>query len=232
MRVEEFSHLIHSVAEQSGPAAPAVDVLGRIEAFLKPYLDLTLEAFADLLAKVKRPKPPARPRGKSEAQKQAEAQKNEAKRVKAEEAVEAKRLKAEAADEAKRQKEAAKSRLADEKRAKAAAAAGEKSRLAKEKADKKAALPVLTSEEQQAAMAVAAGVQTLLNSFYGGGVPKAKVDAGLALLKPLGKPQLLHVAKMLDADTGLSARSSKPVITKAIHSLVMLVWKTSDNVNH
>lgn len=222
MRVEEFSQLIHNVAEQSGPAAPAVDVLGRIEAFLKPYLDLTLEAFAELLAKVKRPKPPARPRGKSEAQKAADqAVKDEAKRVKDA-----------ATAAAKLQKEADKTRLADEKRAKASVGAAEKVRLAQEKADKKAALPELTFEEQRAAMAVASGLQTLLDSFYGGGVPKAKVDAGLALLKPLGKSELLHVAKLLDADTRLSARSSKPVVTKAIQSLVMLVWKTSDNVNH
>ncbi len=222
MRVAEFSQLVHRVAEQPGPATPAVDVLGRIEAFLKPYLDLTLEAFAELLAKVKRPAPP---RGKSPAQKEAEAHKKAA-------AVEAKRVKAEAAADTKREAATAKARVADEKKAKAVAAAAEKARLAKEKADKKAALPELTFAEQQAAMAVAAGVRTLLDSFYGGGVPKAKVDAGLAPLKPLGKPQLLHVARLLATDTGLSVRSSKPAITKAIESLVMHVWKTSDNVNH
>lgn len=223
MRVAEFSQLIHSVAERPGPAAPQVDVLRQIEAILKPYFDLTLEAFAELLGKVKRPKVSSRTAGKSEADKAAaQAGKDRAKREK-----EA------AAAAAKLHKDAEKSRLAEEKRAKAVAAAAEKVRLAKEVADRKAAaVPPLSPEDQCVALAAAAEVQTLLDSFRGGGVPKAKVDAGLARLKSLGKPQLLHVAKLLDADTGLNVKSSKPVITKAIESLVMLVWKTSDNVNH
>ena len=60
MTVESLSHWFHKVAElpaADGAAAPR-DVLHRIEAALHPFLGLTLEAFAELLGKVKKPKAP------------------------------------------------------------------------------------------------------------------------------------------------------------------------------
>ena len=244
MTVESLSHWLHKIAElpaADGAAVPR-DVLHRIEAALHPFLGLTLEAFAELLGKVKKPKAPPKPKKTDEEKAAEKAEKAEAKRV----AREAEKTRK--ADEAKRKKDdavaaklAAKERAAVEKVAKATAAKAAKvaakdaakadataAKLAKKTADAgEKAAPLL-----EAAKVVADDLRELTRRFTGGGVAKATVDAGLAALQPLSKVQLLHVARLLESDAGLSETTSKPHLIKALQTMVLRVWKTSDNVNH
>ena len=231
MTVESLSHWFRKLAGQAGPDAPPADVLHRIEAALQPFLGLTLEAFADLLGKVKKPKAPPKPK-KTDDEKAAEkAEKAEAKRAakeaeKARKADEAKRKKddAVAAKVAKKQADA-EAKAAAKEAAKATAAAA---RLAKKQADAEAK----AGPPREAARQAADNLRGMMMKFHGGGTPKADVDKELAALDGLSKAQLLHVAQLLESDAGLSDKSGKPTLLKALKTMVLLVWKTSDNVNH
>ncbi len=244
MTVESLSHWFHKVAElpaADGADAPR-DVLHRIEAALHPFLGLTLEAFAELLGKVKKPKAPPKPKKTDEEKAAEKAEKAEAKRA-AREAE--KTRKADAAkqkkDDAVAAKLAAKEHAAAAKSAKKVADAAAKvaakdaakadataAKSAKKTADADAKIAPLL----EAAKVVADDLRVLMTTFGGGGVAKATVDAGLAALLPLSKPQLLHVARLLESDAGLSETTSKPQLIKALQTMVLRVWKTSDNVNH
>ena len=225
MTVESLSHYFRQVADR--PDAPHADVLQRIEVALQPFLGLTLEAFADLLGKVKKPKAPPKPK-KTDDEKAAEkAEKAEAKRVAG--VVE----KARKADEAKRKKDDAAAAKVAKKQADADAKVAAREAAKSAKVAAKAAEKHAAGEPaREAARQVAEGLADLLKSFRGGGVPKADVDKGLAILDDLSKAQLLHVAQLLEADAGLNEKSSKPALLKSLKTMVLHVWKTSDNVNH
>ena len=58
MTVESLKHWFHRLAElhpHDGHAAPSKETLHKIEAALHPYLELSLESFAELLGKVPYP---------------------------------------------------------------------------------------------------------------------------------------------------------------------------------
>ena len=229
MTVESLSHYFRRVADQ--PDAPPADVLHRIEAALRPFLGLTLEAFAELLGKVKKPKAPPKPKKTDEEKAAEKAEKAEAKRV-AKEAEKARK-----ADEAKQKKDdAAAAKLAQKQAdaaAKAAAKETAKAAAAEAKLAKKhAAAEAKAAPTREVARQAAEALTDLLKTFPGGGVPKAEVDKGLATLDALGKEQLFHVAQLMDSDAGLSGKSSKPALLKSLKTMVLHVWKTSDNVNH
>ena len=245
MTVESLSHWFHAVADHAGPDAAgheSREVLHRIEAALQPFLGLTLEVFADLLGKVKKPKAPPKPKKTGEEKAAEKAEKADAKR--AAQAAEKTRK----ADEARQKKDAAaaakvaaREAAAAEKLAKKDAAvrakldakeAAKADAAAAKAAKKRADADAKAAPLQEAAKVVADDLDALIKTFSGGGVPKAAVDAGLATLKPLGKAQLLHVARLLAADAGLTESSTKPQIVKALQTMVLRVWKTSDNVNH
>ena len=229
MTVESLSHYFRQVADR--PDAPHADVLHRIEAALQPFLGLTLEAFADLLGKVKKPKAPPKPKKTDEEKAAEKAEKAEAKRV-AKEAEKARK-----ADEARHKKDDAAAAKVAKKQADAdakvaAREAAKSAKVAAKAAEKHAASEAKAAPAREAARQVAEGLADLLKSFRGGGVPKADVDSGLAALDVLGKEQLFHVAQLMESDAGLSGKSSKPALLKALKTMVLHVWKTSDNVNH
>ncbi len=253
MTVSSVKNLFHRLAKlpsHDGHEAPSHEVLHTIETALHPYLDLSLEAFAELLSKVKKPKPPKKTAEEKAAEKAAKASEKLA--AKAAKAEETKRLKAEkaaetlAAKEADKQrkaadkiaaKEAAKQSKIAEKEAEKArkvewAAQGRIAKLADTEAKKANAIAEKIAAEARLAESVGRELQALVGTFTGGGVPKATVDEGLAKLKLLGKPQLMIVAKQLNADAGLDEESSKGKISKAIETSVLRLWKTSDNVTH
>ncbi len=227
MTVESLSHYFRHAAYPPGPDAPPADVLHRIEAALRPFLGLTLEAFADLLGKVKKPKAPPKPK-KTDDEKAAEkADKAEAKRV-AKEAEKARK-----ADAAKQKKDDAAAAKLAKKQADIEAKATAKVAAQDAKVAAKAAAKHAAGEPaREVARQVAEDLTELLKKFHGGGMPKADVDGKLACLNDLSKVQLLHVAQLLDSDAGLSEKSSKPALLKSLKSTILLVWKTSDNVNH
>ena len=104
MTVESLSHWFHTAADHAGPDAAghkSREVLHRIEAALQPFLGLTLEAFAELLVKVKKPKAPPKPKKSDEEKAREKAEKAEAKRA-ANEAEKARK-----ADEARQKMDAA-----------------------------------------------------------------------------------------------------------------------------
>ena len=231
MTVESLSHWLRRAADHPGPDAPPAETLHRIEAALRPFLHLTLEAFAELLGKVKKPKAPPKPK-KTDDEKAAEkAEKAEAKRVagaaeKARKADAAKQKKDDAAAAKLAQKQAdAQAKAAAKEAAKATAAAA---RLAKKQADAEAK----AGPPREAARQAADNLRGMMMKFHGGGTPKADVDKELAALDGLSKAQLLHVAQLLESDAGLSDKSGKPTLLKALKTMVLRVWKTSDNVNH
>ena len=82
------------------------------------------------------------------------------------------------------------------------------------------------------AKAAADHLNGLMTRFAGGGSKKAEVDAGLAKLDGLSREQLLHAAKLMDVDAGLTASSPRAKIAQQIGDTVRRAWKTSDNVNH
>ena len=256
MTVESLSHWFHKFAELAGHdgagAAPREE-LHRIEAALQPFLGLSLEAFAELLGKVKKPKAPPKPKKTDEEKAAEKAEKAEGKRIakeaeKTRKADEVKRKKDEAAAAKRAHKEAESAaklaKKASDAEAKRVAVEAEKARKAGEAQRKKDdAAEVKRRQKEadaeakvapllQAAKLVADGLHALLGSFSGGGVSKPTVDAELAKLQPLSKSQALHVAKQLDSDAGLTDKSSKAQIVKALQTMVLRVWKTSDNVNH
>lgn len=82
------------------------------------------------------------------------------------------------------------------------------------------------------APAAADHINGMMTRMAGGGFPKADLDAGLAVLDSLDGPQLLHAAKLLEIDAGLTPKTPRAKIAKQIKDVVNRVWKTSDNVNH
>lgn len=225
MTAESVSQWFQRVAELPGHDAsggPPREALRRIESALQPFLALSLEAFAELLGKVKKPKAPPKPK-KTDAEKLAEKQRkaDEAGRLKADKArnaAEAKRVKAEEADRVKAGKAAEK--LAQKGRD------AEAARLRKE-----AQKAEVTAAEERTAATVAQELQSLIATFNGDAT-KTSVEAGIASLKPLTKSQLLLVAKHLNADAGLTESSGKPKSMKALEGRLWRLWKTSQNIRH
>ena len=84
----------------------------------------------------------------------------------------------------------------------------------------------------EAAKEAAAHIDGMLTRMAGGGFPKAALDAGLAKLDALDQAQLLHAAKLLEIDAGLTAKTPRAKVLKQIGDMVARVWKTSDNVTH
>jgi hypothetical protein len=76
------------------------------------------------------------------------------------------------------------------------------------------------------------GIKSLTPLFRQGNVPRETVEAELTRLDKLSAAELLDVAKQVNADATLTAKSSASKIRKQIKDSVLQVWRTSDNVNH
>lgn len=245
MTVEALAQRIRDLLKfaESQPSAADEGLIELLDV-LGPLGQHSIGDFLALLAKLKKPKAPAAPRKPKksaqeiEAERLAkEAQKAELARSKAEAKAraEAEKLAAKAAEA--RAKGDAKIAAETEKRRKAEVAAQEKA-TAKLRAEEEKRQQKKLDEERQreeAGKAVRDAIdelRALLMRFRGGNVPKDAVDRPLEKLKAMKAPDLLAIARALNADATLTEKSTKPKILKQITEMIRRVWKTSDNVNH
>ncbi|MGL6074932.1 MAG: hypothetical protein ACRC8S_12290 [Fimbriiglobus sp.] len=205
--------------------------------------ELSAEALAKAQAKIEA----ARLKAEEKAKQKVDAAKAKADAAEAKKAAaaEAKQKAADAKKQAaEAKKQAAEDKKAEDAKAKADAAEAKKQAAEAAKAEKKAkaeADKIAKKEEaerqqlanmNEAAQSAIDGIQALLMRFRNGNVPREAVEAELAKLEPLKAPQLLVVARSLNADATLTDKSPRAKILKQLTEMVMRVWKTSDNVNH
>jgi len=245
MTVEFLAQRIRDLLKfaESQPSA-ADDGLIKFLDVLGPLGQHSIDDFLVLLAKLKKPKAPAAPRKPKKSAAEIEAER----RAKAAQKVELARSKAEAKARAEAEKLVAKAAEARAKAEAKIAAENEKRRGAEVAAQEKAAAKLRAEDEkrqqkvlddgrrrEEAGKAVRDSIdelRALLMRFRGGNVPKDAVDPPLEKLASLKAPELLAVARALNADATLTEKSTKAKILKQLTEMIRRVWKTSDNVNH
>jgi hypothetical protein len=223
--------LIKRVRELVGAAAFAeidAEILRLVE-LIAPHSTRTTADLLTAVGKLKLPKAKAPPKPKKNPE-QLAAEKVEKARLKAEEA-ERKRL----------EKEKAKADEAERKRMEKEVAARkkleEKIRLEEEKKAKKAResqekLEAARVQAEEATKRVIDELKALMLSFRDTDVTKETVDQELAKLQPLKAPQLLAVAQGINAAATLTEKTPAVKIKKQITTMILRVWKTTQNVNH
>lgn len=187
-------------------------VMQQLLSGLDRFAVLPVSQFVEVLAKVKVPKPKKTDEEKQREKEEAAREKAEAAEAKRIAAEEAKRAKAE---EAARKKQEAKRLTEEEKRRK----------KAQEEERKQA-------EADKAVNEVILELKAVEARFRNGNVPAKVVNAPLEKLKALKAPQLLTVARALDAAATLTEKTPKAKILKVITEMIRRAWKTSDNVHH